>query len=442
MCNKKNWFFRSAQVLLNLWFFFKFQNLFNLTMMKKYILITTLLLMILSASAWAQNATVSISQLTACPGSDVAVSVNATNLFDEGAITLFIAYDTAAVKYLTLNNVHPQLSGLMLNHLLVPQPMVAVSWASVTGANITTGKLFDIQYHYKSGQANFTFLPNCEIATTGLVVLNVAYGNGTIQPSVEILNQPADKMVYAGQPASFSITASPAVAYKWQRSTNGGVIFTNLGETTNFSGTDAPTLEIATANLTMNGNLFRCRLTSGGCTIYSRAALFEVQALTVQNFQFTAGWNTFSLAVLPFSLDVDDIFDGLGSQMIFLSDGQLTYYPAGGISTLQQIDPSTGYFLKTTASVSMNVTGVATAPATIPITAGWNLLPTLSRCDVEIATLPADVLSKIEAIVEIAGVSVFWPSKNIYSLSTLQTTKMYRLKANEDFLWEFPVCNP
>ncbi len=410
--------------------------------MKKNILTVTLLLIILNAPAWAQNATVSISQLTACPGSDVAVSVTATNLFDIGAITLFISYDTAVVKYVTINNVHPQLSGLMSNLLLVPQPIVAVSWISVAGANIAAGKLFDIQYHYKSGQANFTFLPNCEITTTGLVVLNVNYGNGSIQPTIQIVNQPADKMVYAGQPASFSITASPAVAYKWQRSTNGGVIFTNLGETTNFSGTDAPTLEIATANLTMNGNLFRCRLTSGGCTIYSRATLLEVQALTVQNFQFTAGWNTFSLAVLPFSLDVDDVFDDLGNQLIFLSDGQLTYYPAGGISTLQQIEPSTGYFLKTTASSSINVAGVPTVPATLAVVTGWNLLPVLSECDIEIGALPADVLSKIEAIVEIAGVSVFWPSKNISSLSTLQTTKMYRLKANEGFLWEFPACNP
>ena len=94
--------------------------------MKKSILIIILLFLLLGETARAQNTSVYISQLTACPGANVAVGVNTTNLFDVGAITLFIAYDTSAVEYVTVSNVHPQLGGLLYNHLLVPQPMVAV----------------------------------------------------------------------------------------------------------------------------------------------------------------------------------------------------------------------------------------------------------------------------------------------------------------------------
>ncbi|NCA84168.1 MAG: hypothetical protein EOM83_01180 [Clostridia bacterium] len=410
--------------------------------MKKSILILTLLVVLLGATVRAQNPTISISQQSACPGSDVAVSINATNLLQIGAITLFIAYDTAAVQYITLNNVHPELGGLLYNHLLAPQPMVAVSWASIAGANIAAGKLFDIQYHYKNGQGNFAFLPNCEISTTELVILDVAYGSGSIQSSIQILSQPADQLVYSGESAGFAVESVPITAYQWQRSTNEGATFVNLGETANYSGIDTPTLEIATANLTMTGNLYRCRLTASGCTIYSRAALLEVRQLATQTFQFAAGWNTFAMAVQPLSLDVDDVFDDLGDQLIFVSDGQGVYYPAGGVNTLPQIDPSAGYFLKISNNASIVITGIPTVPTSIPIGAGWNLLPVLLPCDVEIGALPAEVLSKIEAICEIAGGEVFWPSKNIETLTTLQTTKMYRLKANEDFLWEFPACNP
>lgn len=410
--------------------------------MKKSILIVSLLFVLLGETARAQDASVFISPLTACPGADVAVRVEAANLFDVGAITLFIAYDTSAVEYVALNNVHPQLGGLLYNHLLAPQPMVAVSWASVASVNIAAGKLFDIQYHYKNGQGAFTFLPDCEISTTGLVVLEVDYSGGTIQPSIVILNQPSDQLVYEGGPAGFTVGSSSAVVYQWQRSTDQGTTFFDVGETANFSGADSQTLAIATANLSMSGNLFRCRLTGAGCTVYSREALLEVQAMTVQNFQFVAGWNTFSLAVQPPSLDVGDVFGDLANQLIFLSDGQEIYYPAGGINTLSQIDPSAGYFLKSSESAALDVTGVPTEPATIPIAAGWNLLPVLTLCDVEIGTLPANVLSKTEAIVEIAGGGVYWPSKNIASLTLLQSTKMYRLKANEDFEWVFPTCNP
>lgn len=410
--------------------------------MKKSILIASLLFVLLGETVWAQNPSVSISPITACPGADVAVSVDAANLFDVGAITLFIAYDISAVEYVAVNNVHPQLGGLLYNHLLVPQPMVAMSWASVAGVNIAAGKLFDIQYHYKNGQGAFTFLPNCEISTTELVVLEVDYSGGTIQPSLVVINQPADQSVYEGQPTGFIVGSNAAVAYQWQRSTNQGATFIDIGETANYSGADTQELEIATTNLSMNGNLFRCRLTAPGCAIYSREALLEVQALTVQTFQFRAGWNTFSVAVQPASLSVGDLFSNLGNQLIFLTDGDEIYYPAGGINSLVQIDPSAGYFLKSSGDATLDVTGVPTNPPTIPIAAGWNLLPVLTQCDVEIGTLPANVLSKIETIVEIAGGSVYWPAKNIFMLNTLQATKMYRLKANEDFEWSFPACNP
>jgi hypothetical protein len=410
--------------------------------MKNSILILTLLVLLPGVTVRAQNPTISISQQSACPGTDVAVSINATNLLQIGAITLFIAYDTAAVQYITLNNVHPQLGGLLYNHLIVPQPMVAVSWASSSGASIAAGKLFDIQFHYKNGQGNFTFLPTCEIATTELVILEVTYDNGSIQPSIQILSQPTDQMVYDGEPAGFAVEILPITAYQWQRSTNQGATFVTLGETANFSGADTPTLEIATANLSMNGNLFRCKLSMSGCTIYSRAALLEVQELATQTFQFAAGWNTFAMALQPLSLNVDNIFDDLSDQLIFLSDGQGVYYPTGGVNTLPQIDPSAGYFLKSSDDASIVITGIPIAPTSIPLGTGWNLLPILFSCDIEIGALPDGVLSKIEAICEIAGEEVFWPSKNIQTLTTLRTTKMYRLKANEDFSWEFPACNP
>ena len=201
--------------------------------MKKSILIIILLFLLLGETARAQNTSVYISQLTACPGANVAVGVNTTNLFDVGAITLFIAYDTSAVEYVTVSNVHPQLGGLLYNHLLVPQPMVAVSWAGVAGASIAAGKLFDIQYHYKDGQGAFTFLPNCEVATTQLEVLEVAYSGGTIQPSIVILSQPDDQAVYEGEPAGFTIGSGSAVAYQWQRSTDQGTTFIDIGELAN-----------------------------------------------------------------------------------------------------------------------------------------------------------------------------------------------------------------
>ena len=66
--------------------------------------------------------------------------------------------------------------------------------------------------------------------------------------------------------------------YQWQVSFNGGLTWTDLTETPPYSGTNSPVLTITDITITMDGSLYRCRVTDAdnGCVVISAGALLNV----------------------------------------------------------------------------------------------------------------------------------------------------------------------
>lgn len=85
----------------------------------------------------------------------------------------------------------------------------------------------------------------------------VLHDMGTPVPPtpVAIVGQPANASVIEGEAASFTVSATDALAYQWQ--VNTGLGFTDIADGGVYSGTSSETLQITGANLTMNGYMFR-----------------------------------------------------------------------------------------------------------------------------------------------------------------------------------------
>jgi hypothetical protein len=93
-------------------------------------------------------------------------------------------------------------------------------------------------------------------------------------PAPAIIAQPQPQSVCTGSPVSFSVGASN-VNYQWQVSTNGGSTYTNI------SGAVSSAYAIASAAVTLSGNLYRCVLTNDcGATATTNAALLSVSGVT------------------------------------------------------------------------------------------------------------------------------------------------------------------
>ena len=101
-----------------------------------------------------------------------------------------------------------------------------------------------------------------------------------IAPSISV--QPAGQTMVAGQNASFAVTAAgTALAYQWQRSTDGGATFGNE------AGATSATLNLSAVALTSNGHRFRVVVSNSGGSVNSTAALLSVNAVASAAPTFT-----------------------------------------------------------------------------------------------------------------------------------------------------------
>lgn len=109
------------------------------------------------------------------------------------------------------------------------------------------------------------------IGLAGISLIDVA--EGEVDNSLRIRTQPSDVSVTEGGTASFKISASGSgISYQWQTSQNGS-------DWTNISGAASAALSV-TADISMNGYMYRCIVTDGTDTLTSDPAVLTVREKT------------------------------------------------------------------------------------------------------------------------------------------------------------------
>ncbi|MES2382262.1 MAG: SBBP repeat-containing protein [Bacteroidota bacterium] len=97
----------------------------------------------------------------------------------------------------------------------------------------------------------------------------------TVNCNLNILSQPTPSTVNSGSSSKFIIKCNSVTAtYQWQQNTGTG--FINIINSSLFNGAKDDTLEIVSANMSLNNNSFRCIITDGICTTTSNEANLTV----------------------------------------------------------------------------------------------------------------------------------------------------------------------
>ncbi|MAT56195.1 MAG: hypothetical protein CMN32_17125 [Saprospirales bacterium] len=119
----------------------------------------------------------------------------------------------------------------------------------------------------------------CDTVETAAATLSV-------EGPLEFTDEPDDITVCAGDPASFTVAIDNpglgSVSYQWQRSTNGGQTWSNLTNTSPYSGVTTNTLSISNTTGLYN-NKFRCRIRTANCewVASTNATLFVEGPITI-----------------------------------------------------------------------------------------------------------------------------------------------------------------
>ena len=265
--------------------------------------------------------TLQINNIQACAGDTVNVEITNTSIDTIGAVTIYIAYDTASVKYINMYNFNTQLNGVLYNDIkdLSGQSVgkIAISWvASSNGINLNAGIFAKIKFKAKNSNSQFLFLPDCEITNYMTNIYNINYIDGSIQiyPPIVIQNQPV-LFVNSGQNAIISLSTLISCSKQWQKKVNN--IWLDLQNNSDYQCVDCDTLNLLSFNNIPNGSVFRCKLSNFCSTIYSDSVTINNTKISEEKSSVKFSPNPFNESILIKSESAINLLK------IYQSDGKL-----------------------------------------------------------------------------------------------------------------------
>jgi len=160
-----------------------------------------------------------------------------------------------------------------------------------------------------------------------------------------------------------------------------------------------------------------------------------------QTISMQAGWNGISSFIQPEDPNLEVIFESILDDLVILQAEDGMYWPEQNVNSLVEWNPAKGYFIKLNNDVTLNLIGSVSSYRNIELINGWNLLPILSTCPVNIIDLLDASRAQVDFIMEVAGTNIYWPDMGINTLIQLNPGKSYYLKSGGTGAITFPECN-
>lgn len=218
-----------------------------------------------------------------CPETTVLEPLFVGDFFDVVEFTFNISFDTTYLTFQELQNVHPDiLPGNFTTSPLVNPTGITIHWEYNNPVSISSGKLFDLEFSYKSLDHTLIFEAGSEVLNSSFNHIDITLTNGhIIQRNIPLISvQPQNDTVVEEHDASFMVEASGDNEYVWQLSTDGGNSWDYLDDVVPYYNTHTSSLTISPAVYSMNGYQYSCRINNTYCMVYSDAATLIVDTLT------------------------------------------------------------------------------------------------------------------------------------------------------------------
>lgn len=151
------------------------------------------------------------------------------------------------------------------------------------------------------------------------------------------------------------------------------------------------------------------------------------------------GWSGISSYLNPVNKDVAGLFAPYENDLVIMASLDGIYFPTQSINSIGNWDYLTGYQVKAENDFNLIITGTKIENPEIDLMEGWNLIPVLSSCDVDVENLFSGFTS-LQIIKEVAGTHIYWPEYNINTLINLIPGKAYFVASQDAGQVTFPAC--
>lgn len=229
------------------------------------------------------NIITSCQAVSGCPG-EIAVPVKVSDFINVGAFSMVLNINPSLLTFTGYQNLNPLLNEGFFS-ANGTDGIVHISWFNTIATTLSPDEvLFELRFNGSPGSGALTWetqtAGHCEYSDINGTIIFSTWNNGsvTIYQQPEITKQPTNATIYSGGITTFTVTASATgPVYLWQFSTDGGFTWSDIVNTTPYSGGTSATLKIVPADISMNSYQFRCKV-SGTCApeVYSDPAVLTV----------------------------------------------------------------------------------------------------------------------------------------------------------------------
>jgi|GEM_PF-4529759 len=160
----------------------------------------------------------------------------------------------------------------------------------------------------------------------------------------------------------------------------------------------------------------------------------------VQTVIIPEGWSGLSAYIMPADTDIENIFSSIENELLIAMTMDGYYYPIYNTNTIGNWGKHSAYKVKTTGPVSLDIIGIMETNRTVDLVDGWNLMPVVSECPVDVEDLFAPVMAELEIVKEVAGYGLYWPWMGINNLGTLNPGKAYFVLTTNSVSVTFQDC--
>jgi len=150
------------------------------------------------------------------------------------------------------------------------------------------------------------------------------------------------------------------------------------------------------------------------------------------------GWSGISGFVIPDNPNIEFLMKPHMDRFVILYNQNGMYYPEQNINTLVNWNPQSGYIAKFSQPASMGLSGQVNTNRTITLNAGWNLIPVLSNCPVNVAEFFQN--QDLVVVKDVATYKLYWPVMGINTLNELLPSKAYYVLMSAPGVITFPDC--
>lgn len=160
---------------------------------------------------------------------------------------------------------------------------------------------------------------------------------------------------------------------------------------------------------------------------------------TAQGILLPAGWSGVSSYIVPDQPNVIDVMELMVDDLTIMQNFNQIYFPLYNVNSIGNWNNDVGYQLRTEAIRYLVIEGSIVTEKTVNLNSGWNGLPVLSECNVNLASL-IDGITGIIFIREMGSNIVYWPDGGLFDLTQLVPGKAYFIKVSNPVTLTFPGC--